>query len=1560
MITASNILAIIGGIWAGGDPARLRYLRDNRTDAELRLEDSVKLLRERAAVSAELSPLSDLEDQLRRKVEAERRSGEGLRGQLGSALEDLSEPHQGADFVRAPRRLRDARAVLRNALLLVGSGPCMGVRESMRLPAQPVDRHPVRVNRQALRQALGARPDLVEAMELPTEAPAEEADYASDNETMWRLAMSSIYQSSDLPALGTREALQNSVDAIRAAIRAKQIPKDGGRFSVTWDPAERSLTWEDNGIGMDAVTIRTKFLSLGSSGKRDAADSNEAVGGFGIAKAVIIGTSSTFRWQMHTRDNLVVGNGFKEKAKFYKVEPIQGTRLTVYDVDPKFDSQWNYAQNRSLGVIERLQIILGASDLPDITLTMNGVQVPTMFSRRGGSKVPVMGSWGTGTEVTIKAYKRGPGDRQGAYYIRLGGLYQFPASGRNLKSDIVLDFTTTARPGSRDYPFNAARDGFSSSTRYTFEDFRNEVEKESESVGRDLEDEIYDPESDDEDARTGANELGELAAEAFADPEFQRTLSAATGGILSYYAENEKRGHVTAPVSSSAPGGSRAPDEDETPTRTREPAAPPPGLRTPSLPATFEDPKVAAMELRAVLSDASNVDASGRASASIITPSVDEALRSAERGQELTSYEVDAIASAIDRATDNAMGPGGGGLIQAVAVDEAANRALKSVLLTAPPRLKAPRRNPFGRLAGLRINKKNYDRQKAYRFRKNFARWIPLLTVWDATLRLVANEAGIRRRFKPGFVLNDSVLGLCDGNGTSMPVVYIHPDYMASALKAHKLRPLAFAGIVHGVAVHELAHLDGHMGEGHGEKFVSNREDLGASTIHLLPAIATLAQKVLKMPETAEQKSIAELERRLAQYKAKATGKRKDPEYAKLRRELAAARSELAAAQMTSAKVEAEAEAKEEAAPPTPRSEVRTLDVLDAFVGAKTIYDSARLRILAGAQEPEIARLHSALRRAAGEVGRLALACAEQQGQAFLEAMPRAACRRDAPCRDEAVFLHDDHGEIAVRTHCSFDACEAGEIKRRISDWRPHQAAWERTLRLVAQHLGIHEKFEAGLLLCNKAVAYATTGDGPPMLYMQPVLLEQEIAHDPDPNSVAKYLLVCAEHELAHLPHMGHGHSDDFIADREDIGRRTGKLFPEVVEIAEALLRARRPQYENFEACSRPSQLAESCPPSRSSEEHLLAVLAEDPRNLVGDAHDGRKMVIARDPDIPSDWRLTFFDAHHRATDFIGPIRFKVALERAAEHGPLAKLMPAHIPPQPCTPAPMTEALRRKVRDKDREYIDQAYRLFRANTNMSASELERFAASRCGGLAGLSDEPVLRNSRLLRTPKREWTVDDARGAMRTVSFNSRMSGMPSGRPAAKGCESKRDIALKRWAKDPSKPSRGEAMPAGRHASCCGSCSVGGPCEGDCSSRLDETMPPTHGAARTIHESGFEIDPPDSHSKLWNFSIATDTRTLNCHAGVAEVLRSRGSNGAGYDWEQILQVALAEEDPMSASRITWDSEADLFAAMAPSAEPLRSLARCLRRLLDDHEALRRAVRAVPKREFESSKSRCFNG
>lgn len=109
------------------------------------------------------------------------------------------------------------------------------------------------------------------------------------------------------------------------------------------------------------------------------------------------------------------------------------------------------------------------------------------------------------------------------------------------------------------------------------------------------------------------------------------------------------------------------------------------------------------------------------------------------------------------------------------------------------------------------------------------------------------------------------------------------------------------------------------------------------------------------------------------------------------------------------------------------------------------------------------------------------------------------------------------------------------------------------------------------------------------------------------------------------------------------------------------------------------------------------------------------------------------------------------------------------------------------------EKRDEVYSKYKDTVNMSASELERWSKNPCAKLASLDRSPITRNLRILRKNKGQWTPADVRDANRTISFVSRMRGMPKGTPVRvaseeypNGCPSKRDISLLNWAYDPRK------------------------------------------------------------------------------------------------------------------------------------------------------------------------------
>ena len=155
---------------------------------------------------------------------------------------------------------------------------------------------------------------------------------------------------------------------------------------------------------------------------------------------------------------------------------------------------------------------------------------------------------------------------------------------------------------------------------------------------------------------------------------------------------------------------------------------------------------------------------------------------------------------------------------------------------------------------------------------------MPYAILWDQVLRLVAYSAGMDIQFKPGFVLDDKVVGLTAASGFSRNgfrqiYIYIHPykiKMLTKGMRGRQADPRVMAFFLHAVACHELTHADGRMGMGHSEQFVVAREDLGIATASTLRAIELMAIKILGMKPrkgTSESKLLKEVRSQLAKTK---------------------------------------------------------------------------------------------------------------------------------------------------------------------------------------------------------------------------------------------------------------------------------------------------------------------------------------------------------------------------------------------------------------------------------------------------------------------------------------------------------------------------------------------------------------------------------------------------------------------------------------------------------------------------------------------------------------------
>ena len=127
------------------------------------------------------------------------------------------------------------------------------------------------------------------------------------------------YSSNPLPII-VRELLQNSQDACARKGVEPNIRITVRSIHKRYD--DWLVTCEDNGIGMTAEQIVTDFLCLG--GVKD--DATGQTGGFGIAKAVIMGCEN---WSVKSLDNFVSRDILLAGEEIQKYKYRDGTKVTV-------------------------------------------------------------------------------------------------------------------------------------------------------------------------------------------------------------------------------------------------------------------------------------------------------------------------------------------------------------------------------------------------------------------------------------------------------------------------------------------------------------------------------------------------------------------------------------------------------------------------------------------------------------------------------------------------------------------------------------------------------------------------------------------------------------------------------------------------------------------------------------------------------------------------------------------------------------------------------------------------------------------------------------------------------------------------------------------------------------------------------------------------------------------------------------------------------------------------------------------------------------------------------
>lgn len=175
--------------------------------------------------------------------------------------------------------------------------------------------------------------DLVSLSKKLTEKFGEEAGvFTADMDALIPVIGANMYKS-NIADVAVKEMLQNSFDAVKESVKKGQV--DVGDIDVSINRNERTLTVQDNGVGMTPEIIRKAFFTIGGSAKE--LDPSETSGGLGMAKmGVLMGSErvqiDTVRDGVRTtvdatRDEIAQSNFKIRKSPAPKGE--HGTKVTL-------------------------------------------------------------------------------------------------------------------------------------------------------------------------------------------------------------------------------------------------------------------------------------------------------------------------------------------------------------------------------------------------------------------------------------------------------------------------------------------------------------------------------------------------------------------------------------------------------------------------------------------------------------------------------------------------------------------------------------------------------------------------------------------------------------------------------------------------------------------------------------------------------------------------------------------------------------------------------------------------------------------------------------------------------------------------------------------------------------------------------------------------------------------------------------------------------------------------------------------------------------------------------
>ena len=290
---------------------------------------------------------------------------------------------------------------------------------------------------------------------------------------------------SGITDVAVKELLQNSFDAIKEAIH-KKVMTGVGHIEITLDDQNRTITIEDDGIGMTSDIVDGAFFKIAGTAKDVPPELSS--GGYGFAKvAFMTGTESisldTVREGVR---NTVSATSSQIRRSDFKIKTApapkkeHGTKVVVKIpksyVDQKGETKTIWFKTSPEHLQALTKPLVGPVEIKVNSINFLGESTTTILQTGVNfdyGKMPLLTkvNFDWGTADIYYSIDRSEDPKYPNHYVLSSGVYQFRGTsgdyGRFMLNqqepipfDIIVDIKSKVKPQDAQYPFTTSREAF--------------------------------------------------------------------------------------------------------------------------------------------------------------------------------------------------------------------------------------------------------------------------------------------------------------------------------------------------------------------------------------------------------------------------------------------------------------------------------------------------------------------------------------------------------------------------------------------------------------------------------------------------------------------------------------------------------------------------------------------------------------------------------------------------------------------------------------------------------------------------------------------------------------------------------------------------------------------------------------------------------------------------------------------------------------------------------------------------------------------------------------------